>query len=72
MSNDPSLPVAAPLAVARRPLRPAAARALAEAEARRKAAEADAKHPPKEFSGPQGPEPTRYGDWERKGIASDF
>ncbi len=27
---------------------------------------------PKEIGGPKGPEPTRYGDWERKGIASDF
>ena len=27
---------------------------------------------PKETGGPKGPEPTRYGDWERKGIASDF
>ena len=27
---------------------------------------------PKEIGGPAGPEPTRYGDWERKGIASDF
>ena len=27
---------------------------------------------PKEFGGPKGPEPTRYGDWERKGIVSDF
>lgn len=26
----------------------------------------------KEFGGPKGPEPTRYGDWERKGIVSDF
>ncbi len=26
----------------------------------------------KEIGGPAGPEPTRYGDWERKGIASDF
>jgi hypothetical protein len=26
----------------------------------------------KEFQGPKGPEPTRYGDWESKGIASDF
>jgi hypothetical protein len=25
-----------------------------------------------EIGGPSGPEPTRYGDWERKGIASDF
>jgi hypothetical protein len=27
---------------------------------------------PKEFGGPSGPEPTRYGDWERKGICVDF
>ena len=27
---------------------------------------------PKELGGPSGPEPTRYGDWERKGICSDF
>lgn len=54
-----------------RPLSPAAQRALAEAEARRQAA-ANAKPMPKEFQGPKGPEPTRYGDWENKGIASDF
>lgn len=28
--------------------------------------------PPKEYGGPKGPEPTRYGDWEVKGICSDF
>jgi len=60
----------------RRPLPPAAQRALAEAAARRAefdrlAAEA-AKNRPREFNGPKGPEPTRYGDWESKGIASDF
>ena len=54
-----------------KPLTPAAQRALAEAEARRQAA-ANAKPLPKEFQGPKGPEPTRYGDWENKGIASDF
>lgn len=27
---------------------------------------------PKEVGGPEGPEPTRYGDWERKGVCSDF
>jgi hypothetical protein len=53
-------------------LTPAAQRALAEAEARRQAASAEAKPMPKEFHGPKGPEPTRYGDWENKGIASDF
>ena len=51
---------------------PAAQRALAEAEARRQAAAANAKPVAKEFQGPKGPEPTRYGDWENKGIASDF
>ncbi len=27
---------------------------------------------PAEYGGPKGPEPTRYGDWERKGICTDF
>jgi hypothetical protein len=71
MSNDPSQS-STPAAATRKPLTPAAQRALAEAEARRKAAAADLKPLPKEFQGPKGPEPTRYGDWERKGIASDF
>lgn len=51
-------------------VRQAAERALAEAEARR-AGEAEAQRPA-EVNGPRGPEPTRYGDWERKGITSDF
>ncbi|MEL6204037.1 MAG: DUF1674 domain-containing protein [Pseudomonadota bacterium] len=50
----------------------AAQRALAEAEARRKTAEAAAKPMPKELGGRDGPEPVRYGDWEKKGIAYDF
>ncbi len=54
-----------------RPLSAAAKRALAEAEARRKA-EADAKAQPREVGGRDGPDPIRYGDWEVKGIASDF
>jgi len=53
-----------------RKLTPEAQRALAEAEARRTAAAEEEKA--KEVGGPAGPEPTRYGDWERKGIASDF
>jgi hypothetical protein len=52
----------------KRVLTPEAQRALAEAEARREKAAAQ----PVEHGGPAGPEPTRYGDWERKGIASDF
>jgi len=51
-------------------LPPEAIRALKEAEARRKAA----KKPdlPEELGGRDGPEPTRFGDWEKKGILSDF
>jgi hypothetical protein len=60
----------------RKTLSPAAERALAEAAARRAAREKDAvagpKEWPKEANGPKGPEPTRYGDWERNGIARDF
>lgn len=51
-------------------LTPAARRALEEAAARR-AAETQAQRPT-EDGGPAGPEPTRFGDWERKGIAVDF
>jgi hypothetical protein len=71
MTNDPSRPTAAS-SPERKPLTPAAQRALAEAEARRQAAEANARPAPRESGGPKGPEPTRYGDWENKGIASDF
>ena len=49
-----------------------AQRAFAEAEARRAQEAKTAKTQPKEIGGPKGPEPTRYGDWERKGIVSDF
>ena len=52
-------------------IRAAGERARAEADARRKA-EAAAKPLPAELGGPNGPEPTRYGDWEKKGITSDF
>jgi hypothetical protein len=51
-------------------LPPEALRALAEAEERRKAAKAPTL--PAELGGRDGPEPVRYGDWERKGIAVDF
>ena len=56
----------------RRDMPPAAQRALAEAEARRRAAEEAAQPLPRELGGRAGPEPVRYGDWERKGIAVDF
>jgi hypothetical protein len=48
----------------------AAARALAEAEARR--AGTPARERPRELGGRDGPDPVRYGDWEKDGILSDF
>ena len=72
MTEAPSLPATDVSRGKRKPLTPAAQRALAEAEARRKAAEANAGPVAKELQGPKGPEPTRYGDWENNGIASDF
>jgi hypothetical protein len=55
-----------------RPLTPAAQRALAEAAARRAEHDRNAATPPKEIQGRDGPEPTRYGDWEVNGLTSDF
>ena len=58
---------------ARSPLPDAAQRALAEAEARRAATEADARKAQQtEIGGRGGLDPARYGDWEVKGVASDF
>ena len=48
----------------------AAIRALAEAGARGRAARSAPR--PKELGGRDGPEPVRYGDWEKKGLAVDF
>lgn len=59
----------------RRELSPAAQRALAEAEARREAGRDMAVPPgtlPDEVNGRKGPEPVRFGDWEKNGIISDF
>jgi hypothetical protein len=57
----------------RKPLAPAAERALAEAAARRKARPAKAAaDQPVEVGGRDGPDPVRYGDWEKGGIVSDF
>ena len=51
-------------------LPPAAQRAMAEAEERRKSAAKE--QLPTELGGRDGPEPVRYGDWEKKGLAIDF
>ena len=53
-------------------LTPAALRALAEAEARRADAMASEAAAPREIGGRGGNDPARYGDWEVKGLASDF
>jgi len=55
-----------------KPLTPAAERALAEAEARRAERARQDANRPKEVGGRDGPEPTRYGDWEINGLISDF
>lgn len=60
--------------VAARDLTPAAQRALEEAAARRAAAQRKDVEggSQREIGGRKGPEPTRYGDWEKKGLISDF
>ncbi|WP_293898462.1 DUF1674 domain-containing protein [Phenylobacterium sp.] len=67
---DDTPPADIPGAAPGKPLTDAARRALEEAEARRLAAQAAELAP--EQGGPKGPEPTRFGDWERKGLAVDF
>ncbi len=56
----------------KRELPPAAERALKEAEERRKARERAADSREREIGGREGPDPARYGDWEKDGIISDF
>ena len=57
---------------AKKPLTPAAERALAEAAARREAYRKQEAGLPKELGGRGGLEPGRYGDWEVKGLTADF
>ena len=68
-SQDGALPVTA---AKNKKLTPAAQRALREAEARRGELDRKMREQPKEVAGRDGPDPARYGDWEKKGIASDF
>jgi hypothetical protein len=70
VSSNPRLPEtdpAEPSPVDQRPVDPATGKPLAPAKPAIKQTQA-----PGEDGGPKGPEPTRYGDWERKGIVSDF
>jgi hypothetical protein len=68
---EPANPAPGTTVSPRKKLSPAAERALAEAAARR-AAQNASPAPPKEVQGRGGLDPVRYGDWEVKGIASDF
>ncbi len=68
--SEPTPP--APEAPEPRPLTPAAARALAEAEARRRAIDEAAAAGKSEQGGRGGLDPARYGDWEIKGLTADF
>ena len=68
--NPPPFQRGCPHATPERPLSEVARRALLEAADRRAASEQAALET--EHGGPRGPEPTRYGDWEKKGIAVDF
>ncbi|AWC21740.1 DUF1674 domain-containing protein [Aminobacter sp. P9b] len=69
--ND-AMPQIEPEQPAPKELSPAAKRALAEAEARREAYRAQEAKLPREIGGRGGKEPGRYGDWEIKGLTSDF
>ncbi|MDB5543897.1 MAG: hypothetical protein JWO64_1046 [Hyphomicrobiales bacterium] len=71
MNDDTKTPAAAEGAP-RKPLSPAAERALAEAQERRDKAEAERQAAAKEINGRGGLDPVRYGDWEIKGLTSDF
>lgn len=67
---EPPAPLSAEEAARRAALPEPARRALEEADARKAKDKGDAL--PVELGGRDGPEPVRYGDWEKKGIAIDF
>jgi hypothetical protein len=69
MSTENKPQDAEPAEAPRKPLSEAAKRALAEAAARKIEPSVPSA---KEFNGRSGPDPVRYGDWEVKGLASDF
>jgi hypothetical protein len=67
-----AMPISDETAPPRAAVGSAAQRALAEAQGRRAEIDRKAAEQPKELHGRNGPDPARYGDWEVKGIASDF
>jgi hypothetical protein len=72
MADDSQSSALPPGAAPGKLLTPAAARALAEAAERRAAHDRAKAEQPPEHSGRGGLDPVRYGDWEVKGVASDF
>lgn len=72
LSTPPDEDANKPAGGPERPLSPAAQRALSEAAARRADADKAASERPRELGGRDGPDPARYGDWEKGGIVSDF
>ncbi|MFN7127646.1 MAG: DUF1674 domain-containing protein [Brevundimonas sp.] len=68
--NAPVFNADIPHATPQKPLSEVARRALLEAADRRAAEQTT--ESASEYGGPTGPEPTRYGDWEKKGLAVDF
>lgn len=71
-TSAPPIDAPDPAPAPKRPLTPEAQRALAEAEERRRRRDAEAQPQPVEKGGQAGPDPVRYGDWEKGGIISDF
>jgi hypothetical protein len=71
-SQSPPAPESEDQRTEKRPLPPAAERALAEAAARRAELDRKLADQPKEAAGRGGLDPTRYGDWEVNGLTSDF
>jgi hypothetical protein len=71
---DPKQPVTMPLPQAADPAKPAAGNPPAgeRPQDSRSGANRPGANRPVEIGGPSGPEPTRYGDWERNGRVSDF
>ena len=70
VETPPAFNADVPHATPERPVSEAARRALQEAADRR--ASQEAVQADTEYGGPTGPEPTRFGDWEKKGLAVDF
>ncbi len=71
-TGNPASTAPSPASAPEKALSPAAKRALEEAKARREAYKRQADAAPKELGGRGGHDPARYGDWEVKGIATDF